>query len=120
MTTRGPRTVLRILVWVCHSVLLLAIAAWLLALPSPQPWLIALVAVSFAPLLLALRGLYNDQRYTYRWLSVVLVIYVGAGSTEVVASQRTAPAAALVMLAALAELCILMILIRNVPSARYE
>jgi uncharacterized membrane protein len=73
-----------------------------------------------APLLFAIRGLIRERIDTYRWLSLVLVIYIGAGSTEVVASQRTSTAAVVVMLAALAELGVLLTMIRNAPSARRE
>lgn len=100
--------------------LLVASAAWLLARPSPELWLILLTAVMIAPLLFAIRGLIRERIDTYRWLSLVLVIYIGAGSTEVVASQRTSAAAVVVMLAALAELGVLLTMIRNAPSARRE
>jgi uncharacterized membrane protein len=120
MTTNKWRTVSRTLLWICHIVLLVATVAWLLARPSPQLWLILLSAVMITPLLFATRGLVREQIDTYRWLSLVLVIYIGAGSTEVVASQRTSVAAVVVMLAALAELSVLVTMIRNAPPARRE
>jgi uncharacterized membrane protein len=73
-----------------------------------------------APLLFSIQGLIREQIDTYRWLSLVLVIYIGAGSMEVVASQRTSAAAVVVMLAALAELSVLVTMIRNAPSVRRE
>ena len=120
MTANEWRTVSRTLLWICHIVLLVASAAWLLEQPSLELWLILLTAVLIAPLLFAIRGLIRDQVDTYRWLSLVLVIYIGAGSTEVVASQRASAAAVVVMLAALAELSVLVTMIRNAPSARRE
>lgn len=120
MTTNKWRTVSTTLLWICHVVLLVASAAWLLARSSPQLWLILVTAVMIAPLLFAIRGLIREQVDTYRWLSLVLVIYIGAGSTEVVASQRASAAAVVVMLAALAELSVLVTMIRNARSARRE
>ena len=120
MTTNKWRTVSTTLLWICHVVLLVASAAWLLARSSPQLWLILVTAVMIAPLLFAIRGLIREQIDTYRWLSLVLVIYIGAGSTEVVASQRASAAAVVVMLAALAELSVLVTMIRNAPSAQRE
>jgi len=120
MTTNEWRAVSRSLLCICHIVLLVASAAWLLARPSPELWLILLTAVMIATLLFAIRGLIRERINTYRWLSLVLVIYIGAGSTEVVASQRTSAAAVVVMLAALAELGVLVTMIRNAPSARRE
>jgi len=120
MTANDWRTVSRTLLWICHIVLLVASAAWLLEQPSLELWLILLTAVLIAPLLFAIRGLVRDQVGTYRWLSLVLVIYIGAGSTEVVASQRASAAAVVVMLAALAELGVLVTVIRTASPARPE
>ena len=74
MTTNEWRAVSRSLLCICHIVLLVASAAWLLARPSPEPWLILLTAVMIAPLLFAIRGLIRERIDTYRWLSLVLVI----------------------------------------------
>ncbi len=120
MTLTEPRSLYRSLLWLCHVTLVVAMASWLLALPLPQPWPVVLLALLIAPLLIATRGLYNDRRYTYQWLSLVLVICIGASLVEVIASQRTASAAVVVMLAALAELLILPPLIRNAPSSQRE
>lgn len=120
MTLAESRSLFRSLVWICHVTLVVAIALWLLVPPPHRPWPIVLFALLIAPLLIATRGMYSDRRYTYQWLSLVLVICIGAGIVEVVASQRTASAAVVVMLAALAELLILPTLIRNAPSSQRE
>ena len=72
------------------------------------------------PLLLTIRGLIADQRYTYQWLSLVLVIFIGASTTEVVASLRAEPAAIVVMIASVAELLSVLVLIRSAQPRRLE
>ena len=120
MKPAAARFWLRSLVWICHVSLIVAFVLWILALQPPQPWPGIVLAVLIAPLLIAAGGLYRDQRYTYQWLSLVLVIYSGVGIVEVIASQRSTSAAVVVVLATGAELLIVLSLIRNAPSTRRE
>jgi uncharacterized membrane protein len=115
MTPAEPRLVLRSVAGICHLILITATAKWCLDLSQALPaiWIVAPIA----PLLLAARGLYQDDGRTYQWLGLVLILYVGIGSVEVVASQRASTSAAVVMLTALAEIAVLMSLIRNAPRA---
>ncbi len=120
MTAAGWRTGQRLLVAICHAVLLGATAAWCLTLQPTGPLSALLIAAASLPLLFAVRGLLRDQRYTYQWLRLVLVLYTGASSAEVVASQRTAPAAVIMMAAALSELLLVLVLLRFARSTRRE
>jgi uncharacterized membrane protein len=114
MTQSQSRQLLRALLGICHVVLISAAATCALALAQAWP-IVAVLAI--VPLLFAAKGLYLDSGRTYQWLSLVLVLYIGIGSVEVIASQRETTSAIAVMMAALAELLLLMSLIRNAPPA---
>jgi uncharacterized membrane protein len=122
MTADNVRTIARSLLAVVHAALVVAVVAWAsgMALAAASPWLVALLALSCVPLLLAVRGLYQDNRETYRWLSLTLVLYVGAACVETIASLRSDCLAIAILGCAVAELYILMILLRGPQSARLE
>jgi uncharacterized membrane protein len=98
----------------CHLTLIAALAAVLLAAPT-MPRL-AFAAIVLAPLLLVLRGLAAGRRTTEQWLAVLLVVYIGGTSVEVVARSGSAPLLAIALLAAVLELGLLLALIRR-PAA---
>jgi hypothetical protein len=99
----------------CHVLLAAAIAASIVATPTPLRLAAAVLLV--LPLLLTLRGLAVGRRATERYLAVLLVVYIGGASVEVVARSGEAPLLSLALLAAVLELCLLLALIRR-PVAR--
>lgn len=96
---------------VCHSLLVATIA---LAGLGDHPSALRLLAAAalIAPLLATLPGLARGQRQTEQWLAVLLVLYVGATSVEVVA-RAGAPLVNTALLASVAELSVLLVLIRR-------
>ena len=76
-----------------HILKLLSLLSWLalagfqLALPwlmpaPPQYWALLLLL----PLLIPLRGLLTDQRYTYKWVGFLTLIYFCIGISELVSN----------------------------------
>ncbi|MGI9259715.1 MAG: DUF2069 domain-containing protein [Gammaproteobacteria bacterium] len=110
----------RVLAGLSHACLIVATVAWSLSLRMPGPLPAIMIALLLIPLLLTIRGLIADQRYTYQWLSLVLVIFIGASTTEVIASLRAEAAAIVVMIASVAELLSVLILIRFAQPRRLE
>lgn len=94
-----------------HIVLLIVASATVLELASPWRIKAALLCAVIAPLAAASHGISTRRRYTYQWLSVVLVIYIGAASVEVIAAGSLT--ATLTLLAALVELSLLISSIRR-------
>ncbi|MFL2547377.1 MAG: DUF2069 domain-containing protein [Candidatus Rariloculaceae bacterium] len=115
MTPDQSRRLLRTLVGICHLLLIIAAATWALSLQQSLPIIAVASAAAVVPLALGIRGLYLDKADTYRWLGLVLVLYIGFGSVEVITSQRESLSAVVMMMAALAEVLLLMSLIRNAP-----
>jgi uncharacterized membrane protein len=64
------------------------------------------------PLALSVRGLWRRQITTLRWLSLLLVLLVGVGVVEVLASNRGSIESALLG-SALLELSLVLILLRH-------
>jgi uncharacterized membrane protein len=112
---------LRPIVVGCHLLLATAIAAHVVATAPTAPRLV-LAALLTLPLLLALRGLVRGQRAVEQRLAVLLVLYVGGASVEVVAQAGRAPLLGVALLAASLELALLLALIRRgaprAPAAR--
>jgi uncharacterized membrane protein len=101
-----------------HGALVAAVAGAVGLAPGLR---LAAAVAAAAPLLLAVPGLVRGRRATQQWLAVVLVLYAGAASVEVVAASGQARAAALALLAALIELGLLLALIRGFqPTASAE
>jgi uncharacterized membrane protein len=115
MTAANPLTIARSVLAVVHATLAIAVIVWAtgLVLAAASPWLYAPLGLAGVPLLLAVPGLYRDDRETYRWLSLMLVLYVGAACVETIASMRSDSAAIVILSAAVAELYILMILLKH-------
>jgi uncharacterized membrane protein len=122
MTAANPRTIARYILAVLHAALAIAVIVWAaeMVLVAASPWLLAPLALSCVPLLIAVPGLYSDQHETYRWLSLTLVLYIGAACVETIASLRSDSVALVILGAAVGELYILMILLRGPPLARRE
>jgi hypothetical protein len=99
----------------CHVLLLAALAASIVATPTPLRLAAAVLVV--LPLLLTLRGLAAGRRAAERYLAVLLVVYIGGASVEVVARSGDAPLLSIALLAAALELGLLLALIRR-PAAR--
>jgi len=99
----------------CHVLLMAALAASIVATPTPLR--LAAAVVLLLPLLLTLRGLGAGQRATLQRVAVLLVAYIGGTSVEVVARSGDARLLSVALLAALLELGLLLALIRR-PIAR--
>ena len=95
----------------CHVLLAGALTASVIAHVTPARVALALALV--APLLLMLRGLARGQRTTEQRLAVLLVVYIGGASVEVVARSGSAPLLSVALLAAVLELGLLLALIRR-------
>ncbi len=65
---------------------LLALALCLALWFRDQPlWVVVLIV----PLALPLHGLWQGKRYTYAWCSLLMLLYLGLGITEAIASPAT-------------------------------
>ncbi len=111
---------LRLVTIACHLVVIGTVAASALATVTPARVGLALLLV--APLLVTLRGLVRERATTLQRLAVLLVVYIGGASVEVVAQAGDAPLLSAALLAAALELGLLLALIRRgrppAPSAR--
>jgi hypothetical protein len=92
-----------------------ALAASIVATPTALR--LAAAVLLLLPLLLTVRGLAAGRRTTERYLAVLLVVYIGGASVEVVARSGDAPLLSVALLAAALELGLLLALIRH-PIAR--
>ncbi len=99
----------------CHLLLIAALAASVLTTVTPVR--LVLAALVLLPLLLTLRGLAAGRRAIEQRLAVLLVVYVGGTSVEVVAQSGSVPLVSAALLAAALELGLLLALTRR-PTAR--
>jgi hypothetical protein len=99
----------------CHLLLITALAASVLT--TVTPWRVVLAAVVLLPLVLTLHGLVTGRRAIEQRLAVLLVVYVGGASVEVVARSGSVPLLSAALLAAALELGLLLALTRR-PAAR--
>ena len=97
-------------------VLLMAVLA-LSVLTPPTALRLALALVVLLPLLLTLGGLRAGRRPVEQRLAVLLVVYIGGISVEVVAQSGRVPLLSVALLAAVLELGLLLALTRR-PAAR--
>jgi hypothetical protein len=97
-------------------VLLMAVLA-LSVLTPPTALRLALAVVVLLPLLLTLGGLRAGRRPVEQRLAVLLVVYIGGISVEVVAQSGRVPLLSVALLAAVLELGLLLALTRR-PAAR--
>jgi len=72
---------------------MIAVAALALTIGAATGIAIALMLAGTLPLLLAIPGLRLGSIYTYQWLSIVAVLYVGIGLAEMIASLGQSRAA---------------------------
>jgi hypothetical protein len=106
-------TWLQAAVLACHALLTgaAALLAYSLAASSPARELGALLAT--APLVAVLPRLAKGRRGVLPWTALLLVVYSGAASVEVIASAGASWAASAALLAALVELGCLLVLTRR-------
>lgn len=97
---------------VLHATLIVALFVLLWRSAVPWTWAVGLFSVLGAPLLVAAVGLVRRDSYTYQWLAILLVIYIGGAAVEVVATRGRVLVASIVLLAAALELGVLLVLIR--------
>jgi hypothetical protein len=101
----------------CHTLLAALLAAEILTSAPTAVRLIGAVVV-VAPLLATLPGLIRASRAAERWLAALLVPYIGGLCVEVVARAGAAPLLAAALLAAVAEIALLLALSRQPRAAR--
>ena len=104
-------------VLVCHTVLALAVAALVFSFVSSLPAGLALAVLAAAPLLATLHKL-AASAHARPWVALLLVLYAGAASIEVVATLGAAHLASVVLLAAVLELGMLLAVIRRSRTLR--
>jgi hypothetical protein len=116
--TRPP---LHSLALACHAALALAAGALADSAAGGALAGAALAAVAAAPLVATLPGLARTPRMR-TWVALLLVLYTGATSVEVVASAGSAKLASVALLIAVLELAVLLALSRGSrappPAAR--
>ena len=98
-----------------HVLLMAVLALSVLAPPTALRLTLALLVL--LPLLLTLRGLRAGRRPVEQRLAVLLVVYIGGISVEVVAQSGRVPLLSVALLAAVLELGLLLALTRR-PAAR--
>ena len=97
--------------------LLMAVLALSVLTPPTTVLRLALAVVVLLPLLLTLGGLRAGRRPVEQRLAVLLVVYIGGISVEVVAQSGRVPLLSVALLAAVLELGLLLALTRR-PAAR--
>jgi hypothetical protein len=108
----SPRPPLATAVLASHAALVIAIAALVYRAAGSAFAGILLALLAVAPLLATFRGLGAPGR-ARAWTALLLVVYVGATSVEVVATSGAARLASLALLAAALDLALLLALIRR-------
>jgi uncharacterized membrane protein len=111
------RSPLLSVVLACHVLLALTVAALLYTAASSPLAGAVLALAAAAPLLATLRGVATSPR-TRQWVALLLVVYAGATSIEVVATSGAAVLASGALLTAVLELGALLVLIRRSGSRR--
>jgi hypothetical protein len=108
-----PAAAVRRAVIACHALLVVtaALVAGSLVPSFPGKAFAALVAI--APLLAPLPAFWRGRPGAAPWLALLLVVYIGAASIEVVARGASSLAANAALLAATAELALLLVLTRR-------
>lgn len=70
--------------------LLILLSSWIIYFDPPKNNTTSLqLLVILAPLLLGLRGILNGKRYTYAWMSMLILFYFMHGVVEAWANQST-------------------------------
>jgi uncharacterized membrane protein len=94
-----------------HVGLLIAVPVTIAGFALSLPLRALVAGILMLPLALTLPGLVTGRSASLRWLALALVLYCGFGCVEVIATGT--PAAALTLLFALAELALVLMLIRR-------
>lgn len=78
-----------------HTLKLISLLSWLIlaAFQAALPWLMPApgqywTLLLLLPLLIPLRGLLTDQRYTYRWIGFLTLVYFCIGISELVSNPQ--------------------------------
>ncbi len=111
---------MRIWLLIVHLGLLSAVVALVASLGLTLGFASAVLLISVGPLVLAVRGLYADSRYTQQWLSIAMVFYVGFGLAETIASKGQSLSAILLLLASGIELSLLFLTLRRAQRVSRE
>ena len=101
----------------CHASIAALLALEILT-PATTAVRLFVTAIVVAPLLATLPGLIRDRRGAQRWLAALLVPYIGGLCVEVVARAGAAPLLGAALLAAVAEIALLLVLSRQPRDAR--
>jgi uncharacterized membrane protein len=105
------RAPLRLVALGCHALLGVTLAAAVVTANATPARALAGMLI-LAPLLVTLPGLAHGRRTVEQWLAVLLVLYAGATSVEVIA-RAGAPLVSTALLAAVTELGVVLALIRR-------
>lgn len=106
------RSLLNAVVLACHALLAVAVGALVYTAASSPLAGSVLALAAAAPLLATLHGLATSTR-TRPWVALLLVVYAGATSVEVVATSGAVTLASGALLAAVLELSVLLVVIRR-------
>lgn len=96
-----------------HALLLIFAVAAVAGSALSTGWRAGLACAAVAPLALAFPGLLRGRRRTHSWAALLMVLFAGGATVEVVASQGRAPLVSVVLLAALVELALLFLISRS-------
>jgi len=80
----------------------------------------AALLIGAGPLVVAIKGIRAGSRYTFQWLSIAMVFYVGLGLVETIASQAQSLGAVIVLLTSGIELALLFVTLRLARQASRE
>ncbi len=117
MLTSPQRSPLETVALACQVVLALAVAALAFSAANSPAAGALLALLAAAPLLATLRGLAASAR-ARPWVALLLVLYAGAASVEVVATLGSAHLASVALLAAVLELGVVLTIIRRSQTPR--
>jgi hypothetical protein len=108
----------RLIALALHGITLIALVGWSVGLAGPTRYVaLVLVLVTGLPIALALA---TRARAALQRSALLLVLYVGLTTLEVVASQRENQAAIVVLYASLATLGLVLVMLRHRRSTPRE
>lgn len=97
----------------CHALLVATVAVVAAGFAPSFPGNALAAAAAVAPLLVPLPAFWRGRPGVAPWLALLLVLYIGAACIEVVARGASSLAANAALLAATAELALLLVLTRR-------
>ena len=112
MVVRPVHSLLNAVMLACHALLAVAVGVLVYTAAGSRLAGVVLALAAAGPLLATLRGLVKSTR-TRPWVALLLVVYAGATSVEVVATSGAATLASGALLAAVLELSVLLVIIRR-------